>query len=145
MAKEATDTASALMVKLVDLMHECPPREPPGGAENLSPGSIRILLHLHASPGAGIRELAERTGLSKPSVSLRVKEFESVGLCRRRTDSTDGRAIHLFLTERGTELAEALRRFRREKAASLLSVLTDDERGTVATAAETILKRWRNG
>lgn len=73
--------------------------------------SVRhIVMNLAFEDGLTQLELARRTHLSTPTVSITVKRLESLGYVRRVPDEADMRALRVHLTERGHELVETSRR-----------------------------------
>src|ERR1700745_2549716 len=68
-----------------------------------------VLLELNASPDRRLRmrQLAQRTVLSRPRVSRVVDELAAAGLAERQPDEADGRSSFAALTPAGRE---ALRR-----------------------------------
>ena len=89
-----------------------------------------------ASPGCGVQEIADGLGLTAPTVSVRVRRLEKVGLLERQPDPQDGRAIQLFLTTQGQELCQQARAFRRGKMRLLLKGLAAEESATLVTLLE---------
>lgn len=64
------------------------------------------LVHLDRM-GAQARqsELAREIGVTEPSLVRTLHQIEAAGMVERRPDPDDRRANHLFLTDRGRELA----------------------------------------
>lgn len=72
-------------------------------AMGMADGWRRVLFHLAHNDQLTQLELAKRTHLSTPAVSVTLQKMESEGLVERRSDPTDQRAILVNLTEKGRE------------------------------------------
>ena len=97
---------------------------------------LALLDWIAAAPGCRVQEIAAGLGLTAPTVSVGVRRLEAAGLLDRRPDPRDGRAIRLFLTERGQALQEQAHAFRREKMRRILAGLTAEESDTLLTLLE---------
>ncbi len=97
---------------------------------------LTLLDVIAASPGAGIHDIATELGLTPPSVSVGVRRLEDAGLLTRQPDPKDGRAIQLFLTERGEEICRQAWAARRGKAHQLFSALNPQEQDTLFSLLE---------
>jgi DNA-binding MarR family transcriptional regulator len=97
---------------------------------------LTLLDAIAASPGCGIQELATGLDLAAPTISVSVRRLENVGLVERRPDPQDGRAVQLYLTERGQGLCQRARVFRQDKMRRLLTGLTAKEGATLVTLLE---------
>lgn len=70
--------------------------------------SVRhLVMSLSREDGLTQLELARRTHLSTPTISVTAKRLEAQGYVRRVTDENDMRALRVYLTDRGRELVEA--------------------------------------
>ena len=90
-------------------------------------GAHLVLSTLAVSDGINQLELVHRTHLRPPTISIIIKRMEAEGLAERKTDPDDGRAVRVYLTEKG----KALDRLHIERIKSLdavaLSGVTDEE------------------
>ena len=68
------------------------------------PGAGLILSFLAIGDGTTQLELVRATHLRAPSVSAIVRKMEAEGLVRREADTTDKRAIRVYLTDAGRAL-----------------------------------------
>lgn len=111
-------------------------RSYPGVTEPMAPALMRasydwaigrIMEHLHAAGFRDVRsshapviafpgphntrpsELAARTGRSKQHINILLRELEAAGYLERRPDGDDQRAKVIHLTDRGMDLAAAIR------------------------------------
>jgi DNA-binding MarR family transcriptional regulator len=76
-----------------------------GAEHDLSLTQLRVLGILR-DRRVKMSELADHLGLDKSTISGLVDRAEKRGLLRRETNPADGRAVDVFLTEEGAELAE---------------------------------------
>jgi DNA-binding MarR family transcriptional regulator len=98
-------------------------------------GGQAALLHaIRTNPGIGIRELAEREGVSKPAMTAYVDRLEAGGLVERARSADDRRRVELALTERGTRLLKAARSRRTAWLASRLKRLEVEKLATIEAA-----------
>lgn len=67
--------------------------------------SVRLII-ICLAHGDGITQLdlVKKTHLSPPTVSITVKKLEKLGYISRLTDQEDGRAVRVYLTDKGREL-----------------------------------------
>ena len=68
------------------------------GFPQVRPSYGSILIPLFEEDGLRMGELANRSKLSKQTMTTMVKLVERDGLVKRRADSVDGRAMRVFLT-----------------------------------------------
>ncbi len=69
----------------------------------LSPRHYELLLMIRAAPGghSTVSELVELLQLTQSTVTELVQRAEDAGLLHRRQSASDGRVVHLHLTEDG--------------------------------------------
>ena len=111
-------------------------------------GRGRLLTLLREHEGISQRELADRLGIRAPSASELIERLVADGLVEKRLNAADRRVWQLFLTEKGTRLADVVGRNRREEADALLAVFSPDERVQLAALLEKLalsLARGRDG
>lgn len=70
-----------------------------------------------------ISSVAERLGLSNPTVVRAVDALERKGLVERRRSEEDGRVVHIVTTQEGRRIRRQLDRTRRERLAALLAMM----------------------
>lgn len=88
---------------------------------------LHILMALQERGALTVTALAGMLGVSPPSASSIVDRMEQHSLVARVRDETDRRVVHISITDRGTEAAEEMVGLHRERAAGLLSTMTEDE------------------
>lgn len=67
-----------------------------------------ILFALMMQDGQNVKNLAERLSLESPAVTGLIDRLEKEQMVERRNDPDDRRALRVYLTEKGRELAEKL-------------------------------------
>lgn len=98
-----------------------------------SGGMYMIVLHVDRHPGLSQDAVAGHLYLDKCSVARKVKKLEELGCLYRETDPSDRRQNKLFLTEKGRELAPAIREYLGQWGDEVTSGLTEEEKETLIT------------
>ncbi len=93
------------------------------GMNDLHPSAGVILLPLLDREGQTLSELAKKVHMKAPTITVIANRLESYGWIRRKRSSEDRRQVHLFLTDKGREKAEALDVIRRRLARQMSSGL----------------------
>ena len=70
----------------------------------LSSAKLWMMWELFANPGLKVSELAKALTIHPSTCSNMLDQLEGKGLLRRDRSKTDQRAVHLFLTDKGTKL-----------------------------------------
>lgn len=99
-----------------------------------------VLARLDREGPATTAELARAEGMRPQSMSAAIAALEERRLIERRPHPSDGRQVHLTLTERGAAVRSSTRHLKRVWLAQATSSLTDEERRILARAGQ-ILKR----
>jgi DNA-binding MarR family transcriptional regulator len=121
---------------LMDRLRQLGPKTAPPMKANISPSQLAYITFLNSNPGCGIQSIASGLKLSKPTVSIGVKQLEETGFLTRQTDPYDGRAVRLFLTPKGQELHQRTHEFRCKKFIRLLRDINPQERKTLLILLE---------
>ena len=95
-------------------------------------GQLLCVLMGRPEEGFGMGELVRTLGLAKSSLTGLVDRSLRRGLVRRESDSTDGRAVRVFLTAEGEKLAEEFYEDTVQRVAELPVMLTDAEQAQLA-------------
>lgn len=100
--------------------------EPAGSI--MTQNSCRVLVRALAhESGISQLELARRTGLKPPTVSVALGKMELGGYIRREASETDGREVRVYLTDAGRELeASTLARLRDADAIAMRDVTPEE-------------------
>lgn len=105
----------------------------------MSQHSARVLLRiLAAQDGIKQSELAATAHLSAPSVSATLRRMESEGLIERRGDARDGRAIGVYLTERGRSQDRAARSLLHRVDAQMMQGISEQQKAQLSALLERI-------
>lgn len=86
-----------------------------------------LLLELAKRDGRTQLDLVAATHLKAPTVSVSLQKLEKDGFVTRKQDEFDGRAMRVFLTDKGHDLDDKLRRSVRAEEARATASLTDEE------------------
>ena len=88
---------------------------------------IKLILFLSRNPGAGQKEIAEFSHVSTAAVNQTVKEMLAAGFLRKEADETDKRRSHTYLTEKGADVSERMRRSFEDRDARITAALTQEK------------------
>lgn len=99
-----------------------------------SPGQYPVLAALATRPGQTVSELAGRSGVRLPSMTVMVGQMEAEGLVIKEADPGDRRVVRVALTDRGRELALAAMEARTRWFAARLAHLSSAEVAAIARA-----------
>jgi DNA-binding MarR family transcriptional regulator len=101
----------------------------------ISPIQKPLLVAIFENPGLGVGELAALEKLRGPTISGHIKAMEAAGLVTRQAlDPVDRRRSSLFLSDKGRDVLEELRRRRRDWLAGQLDLLTPEARQAIRAA-----------
>jgi DNA-binding MarR family transcriptional regulator len=90
-------------------------------------GQLLCVLMGRPDEGYGMGELVRVLGLAKSSLTGLVDRSLRRGLVRREADSTDGRAVRVFLTEEGEKVAVEFYEETVAAVAELTTMLTEQD------------------
>lgn len=99
-----------------------------------------MLVPLFAQDDLRIGELAERSLLSKQSMTGLVQACERDGLVERRRDPDDGRAFRVRLTPRGRRLQDAAEEVQAELDAAVVERIGRRNREALARALKGVIQ-----
>jgi DNA-binding MarR family transcriptional regulator len=112
-----------------------------GADHDLSLTQLRVLAILE-DRRLKMTELADYLGLDKSTMTGLVDRAEKRGLLERAPNSTDGRAVDVFLSADGVQLAEGLRADVTQSLSLRTSTLTPADRRRLLALLESLLSRW---
>lgn len=75
---------------------------------DLKPSQAGILFVLSCEGKLSQRELAERIGITPPSMTVALRKMENRGFIEKKTDDNDQRIIRIKLTEKGEKCVESI-------------------------------------
>jgi DNA-binding MarR family transcriptional regulator len=100
-------------------------------------GGQAALLHaIRSNPGIGVRELAQREGVSAAGMSTALTRLEAAELVRRTRGQADRRRVGLELTEAGLRVLRSARSRRTAWLAARLKRLSADELAVIDAVIE---------
>jgi DNA-binding MarR family transcriptional regulator len=100
-------------------------------------GGQAALLHaIRSNPGVGVRELAQREGISAAGMSTALTRLEAADLVRRTRGQVDRRRVGLELTEAGLRVLRSARSRRTAWLAARLTRLSADELAVIDAVIE---------
>jgi DNA-binding MarR family transcriptional regulator len=114
-------------------------REAEGKAPEPGPAAAAISLLAH-EPGMSVDRLRRALGLSHPGAVRLVDRLAANGVVVRKSSERDGRAVALHLTDAGRKACAKIRAARRGTLARMLNALDADERATLGTLTEKMLR-----
>jgi DNA-binding MarR family transcriptional regulator len=88
-------------------------------------------------------ELAERLGITGPTVVKAAQRMEAAGLVARRRDDKDGRLVRIYLTERGRSVVQPIEDDIRAIGERATAALTAEQRATLLAALATVSETLR--
>lgn len=110
-------------------------------AAGISDGWRKILFHLKHNDRMTQLDLAKRTHLSAPAVSIMLQKMENAGLVSRHPDPKDQRAILVCLTEQGHVADRKVLRLIRKTEQELLEGISEQE---LAAIRPILLRMYQN-
>ena len=91
-------------------------------------GYRHLIYHLsHGDDGATQQVLVAHTQLSAPTVSVSLGRMEKENIVRRYTDENDQRLVHVYLTPKGWDMVETLRKSHCDVERAFTEALTPEE------------------
>lgn len=100
----------------------------------LTPGQFSALATVDRAGSIRPSELAEREGVSAPTLSRIVGNLEARGYLERAADPEDGRSSLMAISQSGRAALASIRRERTALLARSVATLSDDERAAIAAA-----------
>ncbi|MDO9326185.1 MAG: MarR family transcriptional regulator [Methanoregula sp.] len=104
----------------------------------LSAGQIPVLMLLYNEQNITQETLVRHYQIDKGTIARAVKKLEDAGFIRRITDPDNRRAVRLFLTEKGEQVAPMLRAINREWEEQVCSGLSKMEKESLTTLMRTV-------
>ena len=112
---------------------------------DVTAGQVAVLAAIRNAPGIGVRELADREGMSSPGMSKYVARLEAAGLVTRAPVGDDRRRVGLLLTEDAQRVLRSVRSRRTAWLAARLKRLTDHEVEAIDAAVEPLMRLLEDG
>jgi MarR family transcriptional regulator, organic hydroperoxide resistance regulator len=109
---------------------------------------LNVLIHLRAHGPVTMSKLAEMLDVSVASATGIVDRMEKKGVIERRRNEDDRRVVEVHVTDKGTQIMDAMQSERQERLSRLLSEIKDDDLAALLTglrafreARENVLSR----
>jgi len=109
---------------------------PPLGKAGLSLPQFGLLACIRRSPGIRVHQVAERLGVSKPTVSVGLRKLAEGGWLLRKPDAHDKRSIRLYLSPKANALAKQMLTHRRKAISNFMNALNAEEQDQLLTLLE---------
>lgn len=106
----------------------------------MTDAQFAVLVNLHLHGPHTLTALAERDGVTAPSMNRTVNCLEELGYVTRVADADDRRKVRIAITDAGSVVVRETSERRDTWLAQILGRLDDDERRTLHSAAEIILR-----
>lgn len=97
---------------------------------------VALLEAVERAPGCRLSELADRLGVTLPTISVAVHRLEEVGMLSLRPDPEDGRSTLTDLTELGRKMVGEARSYRFDRLSTLMDGLSYNELETLVGLLE---------
>jgi DNA-binding MarR family transcriptional regulator len=143
-ARDPVTARESLVPQVVNTLDELVGRhwrQGPGARwarRDLSIAQMHLMMVLQEHGPATVGQLAEKLGISPPSVSSALDRLEEHGLAVRRRDRDDRRVVHAALSSRGRAAAEEACGFRRQKVRHLLEKFDANELEALLTVLKAV-------
>lgn len=95
---------------------------------NMKPGQVGILFILNGEGSMPQKELAEKMGITPPSMTAAVKKLESRGYIVKEADPCDQRVFKVGLSEKGRECIDSLKRALEDIETVIFKDITHEEK-----------------
>jgi DNA-binding MarR family transcriptional regulator len=105
----------------------------------------RIFFELYENEGCTAAHIAQTMNIDKSYLSRIIRSHEKNGYVRREKSSSDGRAMQLYLTEKGQKRAEEFIRKSNEEIEVITRDLSDDDKEKLSDALDAIMTILRKG
>lgn len=97
-------------------------------ALDMKPGQVGILFILNGEGSMPQKKLAEKMGITPPSMTAAIKKLESKGYIVREASPDDQRVFEVGLSEKGKECIESLKGIMREIEDTVFREITYEEK-----------------
>jgi len=97
-------------------------------ALDLKPGQAGILFILNFEGSLSQKELAEKMGITPPSMTVALKKMESRGYVEKEPDKYDQRIVRVCLSDKGKECIESLKGIEEDMEELLFRGMSHEEK-----------------
>nr|WP_241732490.1 MarR family transcriptional regulator [Galbitalea soli] len=110
------------------------------GDENVTEGQRAVLFALYTLGPQSLSSLSEHERVTPPSMNRTINSLVAAGLVTREAARDDGRRVVLELSDAGRTFIRDTKRKRDAWFTTRLASLSEEERATVAAAADILRK-----
>jgi len=118
------------------------PNEVPGGIR-VTPDQYGVLLHVAATSGCTMGDLAAARGIALNSATALVDRLVAIGAVQRAPDAADGRVVRVLPTTAGIDAVTHLRELRRRALRAMLDDLDEADLAAIELALPALDKLGR--
>ncbi len=97
------------------------------------------LFFLRSHDGCLFKDLSEALSQNRSAITTLVERMEKNGLVLRQASATDGRAVHLFLTDKGRQACDQALPLVKENNEKLSALFTGEEMETIHRFLDTVI------
>lgn len=97
---------------------------------DLYPGQPPLLFTLYKSDGLSQREIANKLHIKPATITVMLTRMEKAGLITRKQDEADQRILRVYLTEKGKEICEELKKIMPVLNEQCFGNFTEEEKET---------------
>lgn len=94
---------------------------------DLTPEQWSVLYRVRENDGLIQKDLAEISGKDKPTTTRILDVLEAKGFVTKQAGKNDRRSFHVFITEKGKEIADAIEPIEYQTVVDVSESLTDEE------------------
>ncbi|MEK4511314.1 MarR family winged helix-turn-helix transcriptional regulator [Paenibacillus sp. FSL K6-2524] len=105
---------------------------------DITPEQWGVLYRVREEDGLIQREIAQRSGKDKPTTTRILDVLEAKGLITKQAGKSDRRSFHVFITEQGKLVADAIEPIEYRTVGDVLDTLTDEEYELMCTVLNKI-------
>ncbi|HLE74364.1 MAG TPA: MarR family transcriptional regulator [Anaerolineales bacterium] len=95
-------------------------------------------------PGIRVHQVAEKLGVTMPTVSVAVRKLEEGGWLQRKPDAQDKRSIRLYLSRKASLLARRMGAQRRRTISEFMNALSEREQDQLLNLLEKAITNLEN-
>lgn len=104
------------------------------------PGQLPVLKSVYEEEGISLRELAKKIHVRPPTVTVTVQRLEKTGLVYKKTDPTDLRVNHIYLTDKGKDIQAKIRALLDENECTMTAGFSEEELTTLCSYFQRIVE-----
>ncbi|MCX7694510.1 MAG: MarR family transcriptional regulator [Caloramator sp.] len=103
---------------------------------DLYPGQPPLLFTLYKNDGLSQREIADKLHIKPATITVMLTRMEKAGLITRRQDEEDQRISRVYLTQKGREMCEKLKKVMADLNEQCFGNFTEEEKETFKNLLE---------